>query len=173
LRDTEDEVEKIGIERTWREIERADVVLLLTDAQHGIGDSERAILRRLPEDVRRISIDNKIDLAGRQPERREDADGVTIALSAKSGLGIELLQQELLTIAGWHQTEDVFIARERHLEALRAAAQHLSVAECRLPQLEIFAEEMRLAQLALNRITGEYTADDLLGDIFGRFCIGK
>lgn len=173
LRDTEDEVEKIGIERTWREIQCADVVLLLTDAQHGIGDSERAILRRLPDAVRRISIDNKIDLAGRQPARREDADGVTIALSAKSGLGIELLQQELLTIAGWHQAEDVFIARERHLEALRAAAQHLSAAESQLPQLEIFAEEMRLAQRALNRITGEYTADDLLGDIFGRFCIGK
>jgi len=173
LRDTDDEVEKIGIERTWREIERADVVLLLTDAQHGIGDPEHAILRRLPASIRRITIDNKIDLTGRSPERRECADAVTIALSAKSGMGIDLLQQELLSIAGWHQTEDVFIARERHLEALREAARHLAAAEAQLPRLELFAEEMRLAQQALNRITGEYTADDLLGDIFGRFCIGK
>ena len=88
-------------------------------------------------------------------------------------MGIDLLQQELLSIAGWHQTEDVFIARERHLEALREAARHLAAAEAQLPRLELFAEEMRLAQQALNRITGEYTADDLLGDIFGRFCIGK
>ncbi|MBI2308308.1 MAG: tRNA uridine-5-carboxymethylaminomethyl(34) synthesis GTPase MnmE [Rhodocyclales bacterium] len=173
LRETEDEVEKIGIERTWREIERADVVLLLTDAQHGIGDAERAILARLPAAIRRITVDNKIDLAGRAPERRETADGVAIALSAREGLGIDLLQRELLAVAGWHQAEDVFIARERHLEALRAAASHLIAAEAQLPQLELFAEEMRLAQQALNRITGEFTADDLLGEIFGRFCIGK
>jgi tRNA modification GTPase len=173
LRETEDEVEKIGIARTWREVERADVVLLLTDAQHGLGLAERAILDRLPADIRRITVDNKIDLAGRAPERRETADGVAVALSAKSGQGVDLLRRELLAVAGWHQAEDVFIARERHLEALREAAAHLVAAEAQLPQLELFAEEMRLAQQALNRITGEFTADDLLGEIFGRFCIGK
>lgn len=173
LRETEDEVEKIGIARTWREIERADVVLLLTDAQHGLGDAERAILDRLPPSLRRITVDNKIDLAGRPPARTETADGVTVALSAKAGQGIDLLKAELLAVAGWHQAEDVFIARERHLEALRAAAAHLAAAEAQLPQLELFAEEMRLAQQALNRITGEFSADDLLGEIFGRFCIGK
>lgn len=173
LRDTDDEVEKIGIARSWREIERADILLLLTDAQHGIGDAERAILKHLPESIKRITIENKIDLANRQPERRETNDGVTIALSAKGGEGIALLRQELLRLAGWHQTEDVFIARERHLEALRAAEEHLAGAEAQLPRLELFAEEMRLAQQALCRITGEFTADDLLGEIFGRFCIGK
>ncbi|HEX5801560.1 MAG TPA: tRNA uridine-5-carboxymethylaminomethyl(34) synthesis GTPase MnmE [Azospira sp.] len=173
LRETEDEVEKIGIARTWREIERADVVLLLTDAQHGLGAAERAILDRLPPSLRRITVDNKIDLAGRPPARTETADGVSVALSAKAGQGIDLLKAELLAVAGWHQAEDVFIARERHLEALRAAAAHLAAAEAQLPQLELFAEEMRLAQQALNRITGEFSADDLLGEIFGRFCIGK
>lgn len=84
-----------------------------------------------------------------------------------------MLRKELLRQAGWHQTEDVFIARERHLEALREASTHLQAAEAQLPQLELFAEEMRLAQQALCRITGEFTADDLLGEIFGRFCIGK
>jgi tRNA modification GTPase len=173
LRETDDEVEKIGIARSWREIERADILLLLTDAQHGIGEAERSILAHLPDSIKRITIENKIDLANRQPERRETAEGVTIALSAKAGEGIALLRQELLQLAGWHQTEDVFIARERHLVALRAASSHLLAAEAQLPRLELFAEEMRLAQQALCRITGEFTADDLLGEIFGRFCIGK
>ncbi|MBW7901884.1 MAG: tRNA uridine-5-carboxymethylaminomethyl(34) synthesis GTPase MnmE [Rhodocyclaceae bacterium] len=173
LRETEDEVEKIGIARTWREIERADVVLLLTDAQHGVGPAERAILDRLPATVRRITVENKIDLAGRAPARRDTADGVAVALSAKDGQGVDLLRRELLAVAGWHPAEDVFIARERHLEALREAAARLAAAEAQLPRLELFAEEMRLAQRALARITGEFTADDLLGEIFGRFCIGK
>ena len=173
LRETEDEVEKIGIERTWREIERADVLLLLTDAQHGIGVAEQAILERLPAGIRRITVENKIDLTGRLPKRREDEGGVSVALSAKAGQGIELLKQELLAVAGWHPAEDVFIARERHLEALSETRTHLEMAEAQLPRLELFAEEMRLAQQSLNRITGEFTADDLLGEIFGRFCIGK
>lgn len=173
LRETEDEVEKIGIARSWREIERADVVLLLTDALHGVGDAEREILGRLPQGIQRITIENKIDMTGREPERRETAEGVTIALSAKAGHGMELLRRELLSLIGWHQAEDVFIARERHLEALREAKEHLAAAEAQLPRLELFAEEMRLAQQALCRITGEFSADDLLGEIFGRFCIGK
>lgn len=173
LRETEDEVEKIGIERAWREIARADIVLLLTDARHGIGPAERAILDRLPASARRITIENKIDLAGRAPTRCENDEGAVIALSAKDGQGVELLRRELLAAAGWHPTEDVFIARERHLEALRQASTHLAAAEAQLPRLELFAEEMRLAQQALARITGEFTADDLLGEIFGRFCIGK
>jgi len=173
LRETDDEVERIGIARTWHEIERADVVLLITDAQHGIGAAERAIVDRLPPAARRITVENKIDLAGGSAGRREGDDGVTLALSAKSGQGIELLRAELLAVAGWHPAEDVFIARERHLQALRAAAGHVEAAGVRLPQLELFAEELRLAQRELARITGEVSADDLLGDIFGRFCIGK
>jgi tRNA modification GTPase len=181
LRETDDEVEKIGIERSWQEIERADVLLLLVDARSGIGDADREILARLPERLQRVTVYNKIDLAGRAPERHEEhdahGDAVAISLSAKAGAGIELLRTELLRIAGWHQTEDVFIARERHLRALAAAQEHVaaarSVVEGRLPALELFAEELRLSQQALGEITGEFTADDLLGVIFSRFCIGK
>ncbi|KXB29611.1 tRNA modification GTPase TrmE [Dechloromonas denitrificans] len=177
LRETEDEVEKIGIERSWREIERSDVVLLLVDARSGVSAADREILDRLPERLQRITVYNKIDLSGAQAERHDEAETTAIALSARSGDGIELLRQELLRIAGWHQTEDVFIARERHLRALAMAQEHIaaarSVVESALPALELFAEELRLAQHALGEITGEFTADDLLGVIFSRFCIGK
>ncbi|MDE2585646.1 MAG: tRNA uridine-5-carboxymethylaminomethyl(34) synthesis GTPase MnmE, partial [Betaproteobacteria bacterium] len=173
LRQTEDEVERLGIERTWREIEKADVLVLLADARGGIGSEEEEILARLPPGLPRLTVYNKIDLAGREAERHEEPEGVAISLSAKSGAGLELLRQELLRIAGWHQAEDVFIARERHLRALASAREHLESARRQLPALELFAEELRLAQNALCEITGEFTADDLLGEIFGRFCIGK
>ena len=177
LRETDDEVERIGIERSWKEIERSDVVLLLVDSRTGVTEADREILERLPKNLQRITIYNKIDLAGRPSERHDEADGVAISLSAKANQGIDLLRQELLRIAGWHQTEDVFIARERHLRALATAQEHVagarSVVEGVLPALELFAEELRLAQQALGEITGEFTADDLLGVIFSRFCIGK
>ena len=177
LRETDDEVEKIGIERTWREIERADVVLLLVDAREGVSTVDRKILAKLPTPLRQITVYNKIDLAGRAPERHDEGDGVAISLSAKANQGIELLRQELLSIAGWHQAEDVFIARERHLRALAEAQERIAAARERVegehPALELFAEELRLAQQALGQITGEFTADDLLGVIFSRFCIGK
>lgn len=173
LRDTEDQIEKLGIERTWREIERADVVVLLLDARTGIGDTERVILAKFPAKLARVFVYNKIDLTSRAAERREEADGVAITLSARSGEGIELLRQELLRIAGWHPAEDVFIARERHLRALVETRQNIDAARRQLPSLDLVAEELRLAQLALSRITGAYSADDLLGEIFGRFCIGK
>ena len=177
LRETEDEVERLGIERTWREIEKADVLVLLADAREGIAHGEEAILRRLPPDLPRITVYNKIDLTDRAPERHEEPEGgegcVAISLSAKSGAGLDLLRRELLRIAGWHEAEDVFIARERHLRALAASQEHLQLSRQRLPALELFAEELRMAQNALCHITGEFTADDLLGEIFGRFCIGK
>ena len=177
LRETEDEVEKIGIERSWREIERADVVLLLVDARSGVGEADREILARLPEGLKRVTVYNKIDLSGAVAERHDEADGVAISLSAKANQGIELLRSELLRIAGWHPAEDVFIARERHLRALAAAQEHIAAADrvvrSERPALELFAEELRLAQRALGEITGEFSADDLLGVIFSRFCIGK
>ncbi len=177
LRETEDEVEKIGIERSWREIERADVVLLLVDARRGVGAADREILARLPERLQRVTVYNKIDLSGAAAERHDEAAGVAISLSAKANQGIELLRSELLRIAGWHPAEDVFIARERHLRALATAQEHIAAAsrvvESKLPALELFAEELRLAQRALGEITGEFSADDLLGVIFSRFCIGK
>jgi tRNA modification GTPase len=177
LRDTDDEVEKIGIERSWREIERSDVVLLLVDSRQGVAEADQEIFARLPERLQRITIYNKIDLNGAAAERHEEPGTTAISLSAKSGEGIELLRQELLRIAGWHQAEDVFIARERHLRALAEAQEHIaaarSVVESSFPALELFAEELRLAQQTLGQITGEFTADDLLGVIFSRFCIGK
>lgn len=173
LRATEDEIEKIGIARTWREIERADVVVLLVDARSGVGEAEHAILAKLPGSPARITVYNKVDLAGRVAERHDELDGVAISLSAKHGEGVELLRQELLRIAGWHPAEDVFIARERHLRALSDTGDHITAARLQLPQLELFAEELRLAQSALGSITGEFSADELLGEIFGRFCIGK
>ncbi len=177
LRETDDEVESIGIERSWREIERSDVVLVVVDACTGVGEAERRILARLPDHLRCITVYNKIDLFGRLPECHEEPDATAISLSARSGDGIDLLRRELLRVAGWHQAEDVFIARERHLRALAEAQQHICEAQDLvtgvLPALELFAEELRLAQQSLAAITGEFTADDLLGVIFSRFCIGK
>jgi len=177
LRETEDEVEKIGIARSWKEIKRADAVLLLVDARTGVSAADQEILGRLPDRLKRITIYNKIDLSGAQAERHDETNSTAISLSARSGEGIDLLRQELLRIAGWHQTEDVFIARERHLRALSAAQEHIAAArnvvEGAFPALELFAEELRLAQQSLGQITGEFTADDLLGVIFSRFCIGK
>ena len=173
LRDTGDEIERIGIARTWQEIEKADVVLLLVDARQGVGEADEAILTRLPAGPARIVVHNKIDLAGRHAERHEGRDGVRIHLSARSGEGIDLLRKELLHIAGWHPTEHVFIARERHLRALAETLGHLQAAQTQVSQLELLAEELRMAQKSLGEITGEFSADDLLGEIFGRFCIGK
>ena len=173
LRATEDQIEKIGIERTWREIERADVVLLLADARLGVGASEREILARLPTHPTRVTVLNKIDLIPARAERRQEDDSVIISLSAHSGEGVELLREELLRIVGWQPAEDVFIARERHLQALANTREHIATAQAQMPQLELLAEELRLAQRALGSITGEFSSDDLLGEIFGRFCIGK
>ena len=174
LRETEDPVEKIGIERAWREIERADVVLQLIDSRSGITPADHAVAVRLPQGIERIVVENKSDLA-RQGAARFSAGGrVHLRLSAKSGEGIGLLRDELLRVAGWTgHGEDVVLARERHLEALGVAAEKSALAARRLDRIELCAEELRLAQEALSRITGEFGADDLLGEIFSRFCIGK
>lgn len=175
LRETDDPVEKIGIERTWREIERADVVLQIVDARTGVTPADHAIDVRLPAGVTRIVIENKCDLAQREPGRSGGERGrVHLALSAKTGAGTELLHDELLQVAGWQgHGEDAILARERHLEALALAARHLDAAAAEMTRLELCAEELRLAQDALSQITGEFCADDLLGMIFSRFCIGK
>lgn len=174
LRETDDLVEKIGIERAWAEIGRADVILQLVDARTGETPADHAIAVRLPAAVERIVVENKCDLAGQAAARFVEAGRVHLRLSAKSGKGIDLLHDELLRVAGWSgHGEDVVMARERHLEALGLAAEKSALAARRLGQIELCAEELRLAQEALSRITGEFTADDLLGEIFSRFCIGK
>ena len=105
---------------------------------------------------------------------QRDAAATSVYLSAKTGAGVDLLRDELLAVAGWQQgAEDLFMARERHLVALRRAAQHATLAGEHFARPELFAEELRLAQEQLNSITGEFAADDLLGEIFSRFCIGK
>ena len=169
LRDTDDTVEKIGIARTWAAVEKADVALLLVDAAHGLGEREAAILQRLPQ-VARLTLHNKIDVTAEAPR----AVGDEVWLSAKTGAGVDLLRDKLLEAAGWQAAgEGAFMARARHLDALGRAAGHLSAARAAAAQLELFAEELRLAQAALSEITGEFTADDLLGEIFSKFCIGK
>ncbi len=174
LRETDDAVERIGIERTWKEIERADVVLQLVDTRTGVTAADEAIALRLPAGVERIVVENKCDLAQQAVGRFTVEGRVHLRLSAKSGAGIGLLHDELLRVAGWvGHGEDVILARERHLEALAEAAEKSALAERRLGQIELCAEELRLAQAALSRITGEFGADDLLGEIFSRFCIGK
>jgi tRNA modification GTPase len=174
LRETEDVVEKIGIERAWREIERADIVLQLLDARSGETPADHAIAVRLPQGVERILVENKCDLAGVGASRFVDGGRVHLRLSAKSGEGMDLLHDELLRVAGWSgHGEDVVLARERHLQALIAAADKSALAAETLDRIELCAEELRLAQEALSRITGEFSADDLLGEIFSRFCIGK
>jgi tRNA modification GTPase len=174
LRDTDDVVEKIGVERAWREIGQADVVLQLLDARSGETPADHAIAVRLPQGVERIVVENKCDLAGLAAERDCEGGRVRLRLSAKSGEGIGLLHDELLRVAGWSgHGEDVVLARERHLQALVAAAEKTALAAGTLDRIELCAEELRLAQEALSRITGEFSADDLLGEIFSRFCIGK
>ncbi len=174
LRETEDPVERIGVERSWQEISNADVVLRLVDARNQTMVEEAAIDAALPPGAERLLVINKVDLSDESIGRDEDAQGVRIRICAKSGAGVDLVRQELLRIVGWHGNgEDVLLARERHLSALRATLAHVTEAMTQSGALELFAEELRLAQERLGEITGVFTSDDLLGVIFSRFCIGK
>lgn len=174
LRETTDVVEQMGIARTQLALTRADVVLVLLDEAHQREEPEdQAILLQLPAKTPRLYLHNKIDLSS-HAEGVEIREGIAhIYLSAKTGAGIAILEEKLLETIGWHQEIGVFMARARHLAALSSASLHLAEARQQLEQPELFAEELRQAQKALNEITGEFTADDLLGEIFGRFCIGK
>jgi tRNA modification GTPase len=177
LRDSLDHVEKIGIERAWGQIESADAVLFLhdltrvDDADYAAGDA--AIAEKLPKAVPVIEVWNKVDLAALQWGHAS-----AVSLSAKTGEGLDALRAKLLAAAGWQSApEGVYIARERHLQALLRVQTHLGEASAHLATksqaLELLAEELRLAQNALNEITGEFSSDDLLGVIFSSFCIGK
>lgn len=174
LRETADEVEQQGIARTWRALENANVALLLIDAAHGITEAEKTILRRLPSVLPKIWVHNKIDLNAEVPRTDVQGGETHVHLSAKTGAGVELLREHLLKLAGWQPTgEGVFMARARHLAALHIVDKHLDQASVLLAQPELLAEELRLAQESLNTITGKFSPDDLLGEIFSRFCIGK
>lgn len=177
-----DEVERIGIERTWAAVAKADVILHMLDANHGPTLADERIIARFPQTVPVIQIWNKIDESGHRPNVDQMGDTTQIYLSATDNLGMDLLRTELLRIAGWQQTgESRYLARERHLIALKASREHLQFASEHATldntvsdqSLDLFAEELRLAQDKLNSITGAFTPDDLLGVIFSRFCIGK
>ena len=181
LRETQDIVETLGIARTRTAIERADLAVLMLDARDDAdaGASVAALAREIPGALPRIVVHNKCDLAGRTPHvERAEAASAEIWICALTGEGVDLLEAEVQRVAGVDRgTEDAFLARTRHLVALNTAAEHLSVATAHAdaspPPIELFAEELRYAQEAFSAITGEFTADDLLGEIFSRFCIGK
>ncbi|MES2632488.1 MAG: tRNA uridine-5-carboxymethylaminomethyl(34) synthesis GTPase MnmE [Pseudomonadota bacterium] len=196
LRDSDDQVEQIGIERAWGQIEGADAVLFLHDltraSQPDYAEADLAIARALELKLGRrvpvIDVWNKVDAAAPTPAlpqrgaEQHDSPPLSghaqVALSAKHGTGLDILRRQLLDVAGWQSApEGVYIARERHVQALLKVKEHLQVANGHLAQgagaLELLAEELRLAQNALNEITGEFTSDDLLGVIFSSFCIGK
>lgn len=173
LRASQDVVEQMGMARTRSTLQKADAILVLLDAATGILPDDSKILEDLPPGIPRLFVHNKIDLAG-LPERISQSEGEChVYLSAKTGAGLALLREKLLGLAGWQREEGVFMARERHIRALTAAQNHLLRAAEEIAQPEIFAEELRLAQEQLGAITGEFTADDLLGEIFSHFCIGK
>ena len=159
-----DHIERLGMERTWREIESADVVLDIAEA----GDTPPP-LQGVPERAVRLAVFNKIDL---HPGFAVPSGA--IAVSALTGAGLGRLRVAILDAAGWSGSgESVFLARERHLRALAGCEEHLLHAAERDGRWELFAEELRLAHDELSSIVGAFTSDDLLGEIFARFCIGK
>jgi len=173
LRESADPVERLGVDRAWSAIQSADVLLHLLDAREPAAPIDETILRRLPAGAARITVVNKIDLIGYPATLKEEGAATTVWLSAKTGEGIELLRAALLKRLGIEERgEGVFLARERHLRALTEAKRHVDAASSRMAP-ELVAEDLRLAHQALCQITGEFSADDLLGEIFQRFCIGK
>lgn len=175
-----DEVEQIGMERAWAQIKQADIVLLLNDvARTDVAYQQQQ--RQLQEDIEAVLpkhtslllVDNKCDMVTTTSSTK------ALQISAKKGLGLQALRTHILQLAGWQSSaqEGVFTARARHLEALAVVLQHLQAAQQMLshpqPALDLLAEECRLAQQSLSSLTGEFSADDLLGEIFSNFCIGK
>ncbi|MCP0914839.1 MULTISPECIES: tRNA uridine-5-carboxymethylaminomethyl(34) synthesis GTPase MnmE [Legionella] len=174
LRESDDPVEKEGIRRAWDEVERADCVLFVIDAnevQHEVARLDAEIRKALPAQVPILRVYNKIDQSGKI---KSEADAVYI--SAKTGEGLIVLKEKIKEMVGYHAEEGQFLARRRHLQALDAALNFLCTGQEQLTLHkagELLAEDLRLAHQALCEITGEFTSDDLLGKIFSSFCIGK
>lgn len=184
LRQTNDEVERIGIDRAWKEIEHADIIIFLHDLtrlsekqyQFDEEDLQNRISQLVKQHIPVVNVYNKCDLRSQQELTQKNENSVF--LSAKTGEGLEELRTLLLKLMGWQATsEDVFLARTRHLQSLEKTQLHTEQAQQLLNQdeqeLDLIAEELRLAQRCLSSITGEFSADDLLGVIFSEFCIGK
>jgi len=176
LRESDDPIEQEGVRRAWHEIEQADRILLLVDDTHR-DDDHLEIENQLPKHIGVTRVFNKIDNSGRKAELIETESEIDITLSAKTGVGMDILKTHLKQCMGYEQSnEGRFMARRRHIDALENADQHLQSARYNLIELragELLAEELRYAQEQLNEITGEFTSDDLLGKIFSSFCIGK
>lgn len=176
LRETEDVVEAEGVRRAWRAVEQADRILLIVDANKGIGEADQKIIDQIPADTDYDVIFNKIDLLSEQPHIEHNGHQHRIYLSASTGAGVAELSQHLKQCIGYEQSsEGMFTARQRHIDALKVAAENIDAAAEQLENGsgELAAEELRLAQDSLSAITGEFTSDDLLGEIFSSFCIGK
>ena len=181
LREASDEVERIGIERAWNEIEQADLVLFMVDGTTTNATEPAQIwpefMARLPETLPIVVVRNKADITGETLGMTEVNGHSLIRLSARTGDGVDLLREHLKQVMGFnHNMEGGFLARRRHLQALELAAEHLIRGKDQLLGAragELLAEELRMSQQALSEITGEFTSDDLLGRIFSSFCIGK
>lgn len=174
IRETDDVVEKIGIERAFSALNNADLCLVLVDNQHGVGSAEQQIINELPPHMPVIYVHNKIDLTGVPAQILVENGQVNVYLSAQQRLGLDNLRNKLLELIGWENNQsDVFLARTRHLDAMRVTVAHIDCAFSNWEQLDILAEELRYAHTALGTIVGEFSADDLLGEIFSKFCIGK
>ena len=177
LRETGDIVEKLGIEKTWESIKEADITLIIVDVTDNNFNYENKLKKELPKDNEIIIIRNKIDLLKQQSRVDEQNNVTEIFISAKKGNGIKLVEKEIIKIVyrDEHSSnkEDLFMARTRHIEALEKVKRSLKKALLNLQAPELVAEELMIAQKFLSKITGEFSSDDLLGHIFGQFCIGK
>lgn len=177
LRESVDMVEQEGIRRAWLEIEQADRILVLVDDRAGITVQDENILKQLPAQLAITVIHNKIDLTAQAPEIVVEKGQTHIKLSAKKDYGLDILRRHLQQTMGFEKTnESTFLARRRHLDALNRAFSFVEHSQQQLVETkagELVAEDLRLAQQALSEITGQFTSDDLLGEIFSSFCIGK
>lgn len=181
LREATDEVERIGISRAWEEIEQADRIILMLDSSDPESqDLEKVraeFLAKLPTTIPVTIVRNKIDLSGEKAGLSEEQGYQVIRLSAQTHEGVQLLRDHLKQAMGFQTgIEGGFLARRRHLDALEKAAEHLQIGLVQLTEFhagELLAEELRLVQTHLSEITGQFTSDDLLGNIFSSFCIGK
>ena len=177
LRETDDPIEKFGIDKTWSSLEKGHIALFLVDVGKGITDYEKSIVNRFPKEIKRIWIYNKIDLIKTKAKVEQINNDQIVYMSAKTGEGLSLLKKVILNTVGFEGNvegnQGKFIARKRHLEALEKVYQSIQRAQLNITSAELIAEELTIAQQCLSSITGSFTSDDLLGEIFSKFCIGK
>lgn len=177
LRETENEIEQLGIKKTWEAIQSAHVAVLLIDITKGSSDYEESILNKLPNDIKKLRIFNKIDLVDREPSLENDDYGAIIYLSAKLELGIDMFKNTLIEKVSdnlYQESEQTtLLARSRHILALNNVREAVTKALINKESSELLAEELTHAQNELSTITGDFTNDELLGKIFSSFCIGK